>query len=238
MTSRSKIILLSASALALCVIATAAISGGRPWIPSNGASAAVLMGIILAAVLSVVFVAVARSRKRPDEKVLGSDYFPVFEEIRDILMASPLPLGRKKNVIDDVLAMLLDAQASGRTVASAIGDGGAFAREIIRACASRPRRFLLHLTDGAMAFIGLSLFIHTLLWLENPAAGFYGQAVDLSMLLLCGLIVFAVLPATRLLLAAKSLWAYLVPLFSGIAYIGVLMLLRLCCGDTKSGRPF
>lgn len=227
MTRRSFVILLSSILLAASVIASSIILiievQGTATSPS---SITISIGLILISLLSVVFIYFAKIRKRPDEKKLDENYFREFEIIKDAIMNSRLPKSYKKTITEDVLELMLTAQSNGKSVQAAIGDSASFAKDILNACISKPRSAVLGLIDGILAFILFTLAVCTLLWLEDFSVGFFNQKIDIIMLLFFAVISFAIIPVIRLFSLKKSAWAYLLPLAAGVAFIGMVELLR------------
>lgn len=227
MTQRSRVILLSSILLAASVIATVVlwIVEGRGAMTSTS-TIVISFGIILVSILSVVFIYLVKIKRRSDEKKLNESFFREFELIKDSIKNSPLPQSNKKSIIEDVLEMLLTAQANGKTVQASIGDTESFAKDIISTCISKPRSMIIGFIDGAIAFILFTLFISTLLWFEDLTKGFLNQSIDISMLLFIATISFALIPIIRQLTIRRSAWAYLLPLAIGLTFILIVELLR------------
>lgn len=227
MTKRSFVILLSSILLAASVIASSIILiievQGTATSPS---SILISVGLILISLLSVVFIYLAKIRRRPDEKKLDGNYFREFEIIKDAIMGSQLPNSYKKTITEDVLELMLTAQSNGKSVQAAIGDAASFAKGILNACISKSRSAVLGLIDGLLAFLLFTLSVCTLLWLEDFSVGFFNQTIDIVMLLFFAVISFAIIPVIRLLALKKRVWAYLLPLAAGFAFIGIVELLR------------
>lgn len=227
MTQRSKVILFSSILLAASVIATAVL-----WVIVGGSAStspsaiAVSIGIIFVSILSVAFIYLVKVKRRADEKKLDEHYFREYEVIKDSIMNSPLSKGAKKGITEDVLEMLLTAQANGKTVQASIGHTESFAKDIINACISRPRSLAVGLLDGAIAFLLFILFISTWLWFEDFSVGFFNQRIDAIMVLFVAVVSFVVIPITRQLSFQKSAWAYFIPLATGVVFIGMAELSR------------
>jgi DNA-binding ferritin-like protein (Dps family) len=228
MTQRSRMILFSSILLAACVVTTAVL-----WImegkgaAKNTATIVLSAGIILVSILSVVFIYLLKVTRRAEEKKLNESYFREYEFIKDAIKISPLSANLKRSITEDVLEMLLTAQANGKTVQAAIGNAESFAKEIISTCISKPRSIAVGILDGAIAFILFILFITTLLWLEDLSVGLFQQRIDLIMILFAAAVSFIIIPATRHLSLKKSAWTYFLPLAAGVAFIGIVELLRI-----------
>lgn len=149
MTRRSSLILISSILLAACVITTVVllVVEGRSSMTSTSAII-ISIGSIIASILSVVFIYRAKIRRGSDEKKLNESFFRDFELIKDSIMNSPLPKSYKKSIVEDVLELFLTAQANGKTAETAIGDAESFAKDIIRACMSKPRSIVIDFLDG------------------------------------------------------------------------------------------
>lgn len=227
MTNRSKVIFLSSLLLAICVIVSAImlIIAGRGT-SSSTSTTAIAASIIFISMMSVILIYFTKIKRRHDEIKLNESFFREFEIIKDIVTSSTLPRHYKKSILEDVLEILLTAQTAGRSVDSSIGDAESFAKDIIDACIGKPHTIINSLIDGAIAFILFMLLITSLLWIEDISQGFFNQSIDISMILFCAVISFALIPMIRLLIFRKSPWAYVIPLFSGLCFIGIIKLLR------------
>lgn len=227
MTRRSKVIVISSILLAASVIVTAILQIVADENAMSGTSTIVMsLVIILIGTSSVVFIYLARAKRKADEKKLNESYFREFELIKDSIMNSPLSKCNKICITEDVLELLLTAQSNGKTVQTSIGDTGSFVKDIISACISKPRSVVISILDGAIAFILFILFITTLLWFEDFSMGYFNQRIDISMVLFVAIVSFILIPLIRQLASKKSAWTYFIPLAAGVVFIGIAELSR------------
>lgn len=234
MTQKSKVILLSSILLALCVIGSTMMTiFDSNWSLSNTSTLLFTVGIFLISISSVFFIYFKKIVKKPDEKKLNKVFFRQFEMFKDIILSSSLPKNYKMNIIEDVLEMLLTAQFDGRDVDSTLGDPESFAKDIISACINKPKSVMNHAIDSAIAFILFTMLISSFLWLEDISKDFFAQRIDISMIIFYAIISFVLYPVIRLFIMKKSIWAYTIPLLSGIAFIAITKLLRVYFYETN-----
>lgn len=231
MTSRSRFVLFVAVLLAVMVIASSvflAISGARGEDGAASMSATIAIGIV--AVLSVAVVYMGKVRKSKAESMLSKEFFLGYEQVKDALHSSDLPKARIKEIGDEVLDMLLSAQKAGRKPEDVIGDPKAFITGVM-ASASKPGRLLLSgIINGIATFVLFILGITLVLWMEEPEAGYFGTAIDMSMVLLAVLIFFVIMPITKVLIR-KSMLAFGIPVAFGVLYVLGMEALRASGGS-------
>lgn len=239
MTQRSKIIQLSSVLLAVCLIASAIllITEGRGDLNSTSISA-ISVGIILTSALSVINVYLSKIKKKSDELKLNESFFREYEMIRDTVMNSELPKSEKNGIVEDVLEMLLTAQFNGRTIQATVGNTESFAKSILSACTGKPQSLILGFLDGSIGFLLFSLLISLMLWLEDFSKGFFNQNIDISTVVFCVIISFALIPAIRQFSLKKNAWAYLIPFVVGFTYIGTVKLLRSYFYEASGVKTF
>jgi len=219
MTSRSRFVLSVAVLLAVMVIASSvflAISGNWGADGAGDLSATIAIGIV--AVLSVVIVYMGKVRKSKAESMLSKEFFLGYEQIKDALHSSDLPKARIKEIGDEVLDMLLTAQKAGRKPEDVIGDPRAFIAGVMESAAKPGRMLLSGIINGVATFIMFILGITLVLWMEEPQAGYFGTAIDMSMVVLAALISFVVMPLTKVLIR-KSMLAFGIPVAFGVLYV-------------------
>lgn len=229
MTKRDKVVMLSAVLLAFCVIVSTFLFSANSN-ENNGnvnvESLIYVSAVIIIGIISVAAVYFTKVRKGKYEKMLNTAYFKEYEIIRDAIMNSQLSDKSKKETVEDILDMLLEAQKAGKSIDVVIGNPVEFSQKII--CEySRLRRFvILSLFDGIIAFALFVIGVTTVLWLEQVDKGFFSIGVDISMVMFFVIVAFLIIPATKKLTSTKNPWMFMIPLFAGIAYILVTMILR------------
>ncbi len=231
MTSRSRFILSVAVLLAVMVIASSvflAISGSRGTEGAASMSATIAIGIV--AVFSVVVVYMGKVRKSKAESMLGKEYFLGYEQIKDAIYSSDLPKARMKEISDEVLDMLLSAQKAGRKPGDVIGDPRVFIKMVMESSTKPSRLLTSGLINGVGTFILFILGITLVLWMEEPDAGYFGTAIDMSMVVLAALISFVVMPLTKVLIR-RSMLAFGIPVAFGVLFVLGMEVLRASGGS-------
>ena len=226
MTKRDKIVVLSSSVLALAVIVSIAIYGIKTTAWDQSASFPLGVGLIVLSLLSVGFVFFRLVRKSSFEKRLKPEFLIAYQGVKDGINNSELRPEDRREALFDILELMISAQECGKTVGAAFPDTAGFTQAVIDAYTNKGRRGLFFLLNGGVAFLSFVVLVHTLLWLEYPALGFFSQKIDYNMLFLFAAVAFAVLPLVKLLSARQTSWMYIVPLLSGILFIGLMEALR------------
>lgn len=233
MTRRSIFVLAAAILLAASVIATSIFLIVETVSASGGLTMIIIAaGVIVVSLFSVVFIYRIKIRRKTVEKQLNESYYQEFEVIKDAVNNAPLSAGDQKSLLEDVLDLLLAAQTQGKTVQESIGDGQAFAQNILKECISKPRTIAAVICSGLLAFPLFILLTQALLWLENLAQGYFDQRTDLIMVLFFAVISLVLIPTVRLLSIRRSAWPYIIPLASGVVFVGLVELLRALFGSS------
>lgn len=133
MTRKSKIALLSSTILVVIVIASFIFLLVRMDHTGSINTAAIVLCCCAIAVslLTIALVYWTKVRKEGLEKPLNDLYYNKYEAIKDAVFNSQLPIGVKKEIKNDVLDLLLTAQAAGKTAQEAVGDPMDFSKNII-----------------------------------------------------------------------------------------------------------
>ena len=231
MTSRSRFILSVAVLLAAMVIASSvylAVSGNRGAEGAASMSATIAIGIV--AVLSVLFIYMGKVRKSKAESMLSKEFFLGYEQVKDAIYSSELPKARIKEICDEVLDMLLSAQKAGRKPEDVIGEPRVFIARVMESSTKPGRMLLSGLINGVGTFILFTLGITLVLWMEEPDAGYFGTAIDMSMVALAALISFVVMPLTKVLIR-RSMLAFGIPVAFGVLYVLGMEALRASGGS-------
>jgi DNA-binding ferritin-like protein (Dps family) len=228
MTKRNKIILLSSVLLAVLVILSTgvfAISRADQYTASQESTLLTTM-IILVSILSVFVVYFSKVQKRKYEKLLNQEYFQEYEIIKDAVANSQLSSSSKKEIIEDILDMLLSAQEAGKSVQEVTGKTEKFAQEILESYAGPIEVGILSIFDSFIAFalfvVGTSIF----LWLEEAQQSFFAIRLDIAMVVFFVLVAFGLLPVTKKQTSTKNPWMYLLPIATGIVFVLFAELLR------------
>ncbi|MBE0684951.1 MAG: DUF1129 family protein [Anaerolineaceae bacterium] len=236
MTTRNKALLVSSIVLALLVIASIVfweITG-----QSNGERlpAVALAAIIIISVLSVFVVYFSKIQKKKYEKLLNREYYEQYEIIKDAVANSQLSAVTKKDVIEDILELLLSAQESGKPVASVVGDPQSFSQEIMSSFAKPYRLALLDLFDSLIAFILMVVGASFMLWLEQTQQSFYVTKLDISMIAFFILVAFLLIPVTKAGTGTRNPWIFIIPVAGGVLFVLIAELLRAFLYDVDLVR--
>lgn len=226
MTNRSRLVLLSAVLLALCLIATSLVLAFGSGGDLKGDRYLILGFAAFAGIMSVVAVYILKVRKSTPERSLDAEYYSNYKIIKDRIVLSQLSGRAKKEVAGDVLEMLITAQKDGRRPADVVGDPIRFAYDIIASFANPARLLLLDVLDSVFYFVVFVLLTSLAIWAGSPGLGLYEVSVGYDMVLLFILVSFVVIPVSKSLTATRMFWAYLLPLAFGIGYIAFMGLLR------------
>ncbi len=228
MTTRNKVLLFSSVMLALLVIGSVIIWQISSGNQSDGEKTPgiVVITIIVISVLSVLVVYFSKIQKRKYEKLLNAEYYEQYEIIKDAVIASQLSAVTRKDIIEDVLELLLTAQESGKPVRSVVGNTDLFVKNIIHAFGQPLRLALLNLYDAFVAFFLMVVGVTFVLWLEQTQQNFFAIRVDNSMVILFFLVSFLLVPVTKAGSGTRNPWIFLVPIAGGVAFVLLAELLR------------
>lgn len=238
MTNRNKVLLVSSIILALLVIASVVVwqINGQ----SNGEKIpmVVFAVIILISVLSVFVVYFSKIQKRKYEKLLNQEYYEQYEIIKDAVANSQLSASTKKDIIEDILEILLSAQESGKNVREVIENTDMFANEIIHSFAMPFRLAMLNLYDSLIALILMVVGASLLLWLEQTQQNFFTTELDISMTVFFLLVAFVLLPVTKIGARKRNPWIFIVPVAGGVLFVLMVELLRAFFYEVQAVQHF
>ncbi len=240
MTTRNKVLILSSLLLAILVIASVILWQVSAVNQGNGGTTPVflLITIIVISVLSVFLVYFLKIRKRRFENNLNKEYYERYEIIKDALVNSQLPAPTKKDIIEDVLDLLLTAQNSGKPINAVVENTDDFVRNIIQSYANPVKLGLLSLFDSLIAFSLMVLGATTFIWLERTSQGFFSTSIDFGMVLFFGLVAFLLFPVTKVGSGTRNPWIFVVPVAGGILFVLLSELLRAFFYDAKAVQYF
>jgi hypothetical protein len=234
------------SALGFKVAAVAALSaiavvGVVAFLSAGGsadpASFAVLGIICILALTVVVFAVIWNRRMARKTTGLNARSAAIFDIVREASLSSPLGRRERADLQEDVLDLLLTAQADGRTADDVTGnDPRAFVDGMLAAYGTGAPRRWLRLLDPVLYFLGYAAGLQALLALEEPSAGgFFAAAADHSILVFLAALSL-VLPLVRSLVlryAAKRRYGPMLllpllalPVGAALAFIALMHLLR------------
>jgi DNA-binding ferritin-like protein (Dps family) len=230
MSSRSRLLIISSVILAALVLAglimnITSIPAGSPLI---------FLYVILAliSVLSVPLVYWLRIRKSKFEQKLEKDYLGQYEVIKEIIGQSSLPRRIRKEIIDDVLDLLLTAQSSQKPISEVIVNADTFTADIIEAYTQHKPSGWRLLPDCVIYFTAFTLGSHMLNWIEDIHQDWLDTQIPISMVIFIALIAFLLIPVLRLKPLRSKPWIFFLPIFFGLLFILLSELLRRFAMDT------
>lgn len=236
MTTRNKVLLVSSIILALLVIAIVVVWEITGQSSGEKIPVVLFVTIIVISILSVFVVYFSKIQKKKYEKLLNQEYYEQYEIIKDAVANSQLSVVTKKDIIEDILELLLSAQESGKSVASVVGDPQIFTNEIISSFAKPIRLAMLSLFDGLIAFILMILGASFVLWLEQTQQSFFATRLDISMVILFLLVTFLLVPVTKAQTGTRNPWMYIIPVAGGLLFILLAEFLRAFFYDVNAVR--
>jgi DNA-binding ferritin-like protein (Dps family) len=214
-------VVFSAAVLAFCVIITSLV-----WVVglqrdkmASTSEYLTLGAVLVCSLASVGIVYVLRVRTTRYEKLLNQEFLREYQLVKESLGGSTLSSYQKKEVLEDVLDLLVSAQRDGKAVGAVVVDPVAFAQDIIASYLKPTRAAVLRFCDSILAFVLFTLGLQLVLWVENRGNGFFNIGMDTSMVLLLGLVSFLVLPLTKGLATKRNPWLYLFPVAFGVVYV-------------------
>jgi len=228
-STKSKWMIVSSFLVSAALIATLALKiAAGSW----ETSAVFVIGLITLAVAAFVGTTVIRLRRSGYAKKLNESYFAEYEKINDALSNSVMSRAEIKEVKQDVVSLMLDAQSQGRDAKEVVGETGAFIRRVQDSFGYR-NRFLFQLLSVVQYGIFFIVIIQLLIFFEQGGqTGFFDITIGLSMFVMLMIMILAVYPVIRSAMRKdKSVLPFALPLGFGIGYIALLILL-----DTAVGR--
>lgn len=236
MTTRNKVLLFSSIVLALMVIASIVVWEITGQSSEEQMPAVIIVAIIVISILSVFVVYFSKIQKKKYEKLLNQEYYEQYEIIKDAVGNSQLAAMTKKDIIEDILELLLSAQESGKPVASVVGDPQLFSQEIMSSFVKPYRLALLDLFDSLIAFILMVVGASFMLWLEQTQQSFYTTKLDISMIAFFILVAFLIIPVTKAGTGTRNPWIFMVPIASGVLFVLIAELLKAFLYDVDLVR--
>jgi DNA-binding ferritin-like protein (Dps family) len=240
MTRRNKITIFSSIALAIIVILSIIVWAVSPAGQSTRENIPVIIYalIILASISSVFIVYFAKVRKNNYEKLLNKEYTETYQIIKDSISNSQLSRTVKREVIDDIVDLLLSAQKSGKFIGDVVGNPDDFTEDIFKSYAKPSHLAILSFFDSMIAFVLIILGASALIWFENTQQNFFAIELDISMTTFFVLVAFGLYPLTTRLTSTKNPWMFFIPLVAGVAFILSMELLRVISNDLKVVEQF
>ncbi len=186
-----------------------------------------VIGLITIAVVVFAGVVVIRLRKSEHVKKLDDNYYAEYERISDALGNSVMSRAEIKETKEDIVSLMLDAQSQGRPVEDVVGgDIKAFIRRIQDSFGYRSR-FMFQLLSVLQYGIFFIALMQVLVYFEaGGRTGFFDVTISFNMMVMFLVLILVGYPITRNAMRKdRSVLPFVLPLGSGLAYIGLLILL-------------
>lgn len=174
----------------------------------------VAAAVILIAILSVGIVILARKRIQKTAGLLDKEYFEVYEIIADSFEGSVLGVWERKETLNDILGLFIDAMNSGKTVEQVTGgDINEFIRRVKSSFGYR-NGLLFGFLSGCQYAIMYLFFIQIYEWLRDSwNEGFFTASPGYASLVLLMPIAFFGIPLMRyFIMKQKIVIAMVIPL--------------------------
>jgi len=162
-----------------------------------------LVTILIAFLLSLVIIMIGEfllfdsivnflRRKKGYEKFLNEDYFREYEKIKAIISPAFSRIKRKE-VLNDVLEIMISAQEQGRNVKDVVGNSDEFAFNIIESYGLINPRWI-HLLNGIMVSLCLLFGSHLGIWFMERMNFFNALIPSIFVILsiLLGIVLFII----------------------------------------------
>ncbi|MBN1624509.1 MAG: hypothetical protein JXN10_01375 [Clostridia bacterium] len=170
--------------------------------------------VILIAVLSVGIVILARKKIKKTAGLLNKEYFEVYEMIADSFEGSVLGVMERKETLNDILGLFIDAMNSGKTVEQVTGgDINEFIRRVKSSFGYR-NGVLFGFLSGCQYAILYLFLIQGYEWMRDSwNEGFFSASPGYSSIVLLMPIAFFGLPLMRYFIMKQKIFiAMIIPL--------------------------
>jgi hypothetical protein len=158
----------------------------------------VMIIIAVLAIGSCVYVYFVYSKRKGYTKNLSKDYYEKYESIILALKQTPLNYLERKEVADDVLAILIREQENGKTVDEAISmDSSEYVKKICESYGAR-NKLVFNILNG----IQFSIFCFTIVQLaiyiaRDTLNNFFSSSISISLIVYVIILSFVILPLTK-----------------------------------------
>lgn len=192
-----------------------------------------VIGMIVLAVVTFGLFAVFRLYRGRYAKMLSAPYFAVYEQVRDALNVSELSQAEKREVRMDVLEMLAAAQREGRDAADVTGGNAqAFVARVTAALGYRSSA-VFNVCGSVQFAVVLLTFLQAIVYFRaGGAVPFFESGLALQMLIMYGVLAFAVYPALRRMMRRQQAGRMAAVIVGyAVVFIGLIVLLDNAAGD-------
>ena len=214
MTKQTRIIIYSSIFIAGFLVFSAVLYFISSKAKVGGIETWVTLALIAAAAISVGIVVYARKRIKRTARLLDKEYFEAYELIADSFQGSVLGTLEKKETLNDILGLFIDAMNSGRKVEQVTGgDIDGFIRKVKESFGYR-NGLLFGFLSGCQYAIIYLLFIQVYEWLRNSRSdSFFNANPGYSSLVILMPIALIGLPLMRyFIMKQKIVIAMVIPL--------------------------
>ena len=159
----------------------------------EGLTAGIIIALALFSIVSVFIIRKVREKREPK---LDEAYRNTLEDIMAMIGTANLTPMEKQQIREDLMDLFAEASADGRTVKDVIGRGiDQFAADIIEAHGAR-NNFWTYLLSGTQFYIFYLVFIQLYTYAQDieESAGFFATALDISTIILFGVIAIIAVP--------------------------------------------
>jgi len=198
MNKKTKTLLLFSIVLSILLILTT-ITYLMKSLENSGMISGLLIfsiSVICVALLSVLIVFIFRRRKEKQYELLGEDFKDALDDIMLGINSSNMNAISKKQVEEDLLDLLAQADAAGKKVKDVIGqDQDKFVEEVIKAHGAK-HTFCTYELSGLQYFVIYLFIAHLYEFLKhmNENRAFFEVSVENSTIFLFALISFITIP--------------------------------------------
>jgi|GEM_PF-1982511 len=214
MTKQSRWMIYSSIFISGLLILTAMVYFVSSGSKGNSAAGWFTAVLIVTAILAVVFVFIARNRIKKKAGMLNEEFFTAYEAVADSFEGSVLGRMERKETLNDILGLFLDAQTSGRTVDMVTGgDLPGFIKKVKESFGYR-NGFLFAVISGMQYAVMYLFMVQIYEWIRNfSGEGFFDASPGYGMLILLMPIAFVGIPLMRhYIRKQKIIIAMIIPL--------------------------
>ena len=210
-----------ASAALIATLAIGMTAGS--WKPNN----AFVIGLIALAALVFAGTVAVRLMRRGYVRKLNEHYYAEYEKISDALGNAVMSSAEQKETKEDIVSLMLEAQEQGRDVQEVVGgDINAFIKRIQESFGYR-NRLLFQVLSVIQYGVFFFVLMQSLVYFEQGGeVGFFDVRIAFNMFVMFMVVIFVIYPVSRNAMRKdKTVLPFVLPLASGIVYIGLLILL-------------
>lgn len=200
----------------------------------TGNSPDILLMIIILAVLAILSSIYVYFRNMDKTKKLTAEFRNEYEYMSDRIDNIVLSRMEKKEVLEDILSIFIQAQKDNRQVLEVVGENSdVFIKNIISSFGYRSS-FLFNLLNGSITAIAYVFLVQMFSWIDEAGSvGFFEVKSDYEILLFLIPFAFIVVPSmTHLIKKSRLLIAVIIPVFAFAMIVGGIELLDVLFGDS------